>query len=141
VHYFFSARISQGLRSQKHCLLPRENSQKQPQQAKAVLAQKTSNLTEKVRRKAGYFPVNTGKVHPLQIPVISLILYCKRLTLYCKCLTLAHTTISYFFCGGFSLGTSRSQISLLEFDKCFHRINSTFPIYGLQPRKLRQEIS
>jgi hypothetical protein len=25
---------------------------------------------------AGYFPVNTGKVQPLQMPVISLILYC-----------------------------------------------------------------
>jgi hypothetical protein len=82
------------LYGQKHCLLPIENSQKQPQQAKAVLAQKSSNLTEKVRRKAGYFPVNTGKVHPLQIPVISLILYCKRLTLYCKSLILADATIS-----------------------------------------------
>ncbi|WP_333447671.1 hypothetical protein [Microcoleus sp. herbarium2] len=45
-----SARISQDLRSQKHCLLSRKNCQKQPQQAKAVLAQKSSNLTEKVRR-------------------------------------------------------------------------------------------
>jgi hypothetical protein len=49
-------------------LLPIENSHNQPQQAKAVSAQKSSNLTEKVRRKAGYFPVNTGKVQPLQIP-------------------------------------------------------------------------
>jgi hypothetical protein len=57
-------------------LLPRENSHNQPQQAKARTAQKNSNLTEKVRRKAGYFPVNTGKVQFLQMPVISLILYC-----------------------------------------------------------------
>ncbi|MGB8689846.1 MAG: hypothetical protein WCD53_21270 [Microcoleus sp.] len=89
MHYFLSARISQSLRSQKHCLLPRENSQKQPQQAKARTAQKSSNLTEKFRRKAGYFRVNTGRVQPLQMPVISLILYCKYLTLYGTCLTLA----------------------------------------------------
>ncbi|MEG4533987.1 hypothetical protein [Microcoleus sp. D2_18a_D3] len=50
-------------------MLLTKNSNNQPQQAKAVSAQKSSNLTEKVRRKAGYFPVNTGKVQPLQIPV------------------------------------------------------------------------
>jgi hypothetical protein len=77
-------------------LLPKLNSQNQPQQAKARTAQKSSNLTEKVRRKAGYFPVNTGRAQSLQMPVISLTLYCKRLTLYCKCLTLADATISYF---------------------------------------------
>jgi hypothetical protein len=32
--YFSSARISQGLRSQKHCLLPKLNSNNQPQQEK-----------------------------------------------------------------------------------------------------------
>jgi len=96
VYYFLLARKSQGLRSQNHCLLPRENSQNQPQQANVRSTQKSSNLTEKVRRKAGYFRVNTGKVQPLQMPVISLILYCKRLTLYCKCLILTLTTISYF---------------------------------------------
>ena len=66
--YFSSARISQGLRLQNHCLLPRENRHNLPQQANARSAQKSSNLTEKVRRKAGYFPVNTGKVQFLQIP-------------------------------------------------------------------------
>jgi len=76
VHCFSLKVINKALYGQNHCLLPIENSQNQPQQAKAVLAEKSSNLTEKVRRKAGYFPVNTGKVHPLQIPVISLILYC-----------------------------------------------------------------
>ncbi|MEG4584597.1 hypothetical protein QUA54_05000 [Microcoleus sp. MOSTC5] len=35
---------------------------------------------------AGYFRVNTGRVQFLQMPVILLTLYCKRLTLYCKCL-------------------------------------------------------
>jgi hypothetical protein len=49
-----------------------------------------------VQAFAGYFRVKTGKVQSLQMPVISLILYCKRLTLYCKCLTLADATISYF---------------------------------------------
>jgi hypothetical protein len=33
-------------------------------------------------------------VQPLQMPVVSLILYSKHLILYCKCLTLAHTKIS-----------------------------------------------
>ncbi len=74
VYYFFSARINHGLRSQKHCLLPRENRQNQPQQAKAVLAQKSSKGTVKCRRKAGYVRVNTGRVQSLQMPVISLIL-------------------------------------------------------------------
>ena len=32
--YFSSARITQGLRSQKHCLLPKLNSHNQPQQKK-----------------------------------------------------------------------------------------------------------
>jgi len=76
VHCFSLKVINKALYGQKHCLLPIENSHNQPQQAKAVLAQKSSNLTEKFRRKAGYFPVNTGKVQPLQMPVISLTLYC-----------------------------------------------------------------
>ncbi|WP_172189756.1 hypothetical protein [Microcoleus asticus] len=44
-----SARITQGLRSQNHCLLPRENSENQPQQANVRSTQKGSSLTEKVR--------------------------------------------------------------------------------------------
>ncbi|WP_333412515.1 hypothetical protein [Microcoleus sp. T2B6] len=65
------------------------------EQPKAASTSKGSPCTKKQQfdRKsqafAGYFPVNTGKVQPLQIPVISLILYCKPLTLYCTCLTLA----------------------------------------------------
>jgi hypothetical protein len=42
----------------------------------ARTAQKGSNLTGNCRRKAGYFQVNTGRVQSLQMPVISLILYC-----------------------------------------------------------------
>jgi hypothetical protein len=76
VHYFSSGRKSQVLYGQKPCLLPKLNSHNQPQQANARTAQKSSNLTEKFRRKAGYFRVNTGRVQPLQMPVISLILYC-----------------------------------------------------------------
>jgi len=94
VHYFLSARKNQVLYGQKHCLLPRKNSLNQPQQAKARTAQKSSNLTEKVRRLQDICREITGRVQPLQMPVISLILYCKRLTLYCKCLTLADATIS-----------------------------------------------
>jgi hypothetical protein len=55
VHCFYLKVINKALYGQNHCLLPRENSQKQPQQAKAVLAQKTSNLTEKVRRLQDIF--------------------------------------------------------------------------------------
>jgi hypothetical protein len=69
VRYFLSARIIQGLRSQKHCLLPRENSHNQSQQVKAQTAQKGSNLAGNCRWQAGYFRVNTGKMQPLQIPV------------------------------------------------------------------------
>jgi hypothetical protein len=71
VHCFYLKAINKALYGQNHCLLPRENRHNQSQQAKAVLAQKSSNLTEKVRRKAGYFRVNTGKVHPLQIPALA----------------------------------------------------------------------
>src|SRR4028118_647399 len=94
VHCFSLKVINKALYGQNHCLLPRENSHNQPQQAKARTAQKSSNLTEKVRRKAGYFRVNTGRVQPLQMPVVSLILYSKHLILYGPCLTLAHTKIS-----------------------------------------------
>jgi len=89
VHCFSLKVINKALYGQKHCLLPIENSHNLPQQANVRSTQKSSNLTEKVRRKAGYFPVNTGKVQPLQMPVISLILYCTCLTLYCTYLTLA----------------------------------------------------
>jgi hypothetical protein len=75
-------------------LLRKLNSHNQSQQVKARTAQKSSNLTEKVRRKAGYFPVNTGKVQPLQIPAFRLTLYGPCLTLYGPCLTLADATIS-----------------------------------------------
>jgi hypothetical protein len=55
VHYFCFCTQKSGLRSQNHCLLPRENSHNQPQQAKAVSAQKSSNLTEKVRHLQDIF--------------------------------------------------------------------------------------
>jgi hypothetical protein len=76
VHRIYLKLVNKVLYGQKHCLLPIENSHNQPQQAKARTAQKSSNLTEKFRRKAGYFQVNTGKMQFLQMPVISLILYC-----------------------------------------------------------------
>jgi len=71
VHRFYLKLVNKILYGQKHCLLPIEKSENQPQQAKARTAQKSSNLTEKVRRKAGYLQVNTGKVQPLQIPVFT----------------------------------------------------------------------
>jgi hypothetical protein len=55
VHCFSLKVINKALYGQNHCLLPIENSQNQPQQAKAVLAQKSSNLTEKVRRLQDIF--------------------------------------------------------------------------------------
>jgi hypothetical protein len=69
VHYFCFCTQKSGLRSQKHCLLAKLNSHNQPQQTKARTAQKSSNLTEKFRRKAGYFQVNTGRMQFLQMPV------------------------------------------------------------------------
>jgi hypothetical protein len=68
VHCFSLKVINKALYGQNHCLLLIKNSQNQPQQAKARTAQKSSSLTEKVRRKAGYFQVNTGRVQSLQIP-------------------------------------------------------------------------
>jgi hypothetical protein len=61
---------------------------------KGTLDTKKQQFDRKSQAFAGYFPVNTGKVQPLQMPVISLILYCTCLTLYCTCLTLADATIS-----------------------------------------------
>jgi hypothetical protein len=70
---------------------------KQPKPAstsKGSPCTKKQQFDRQIQAFAGYLQVNTGKVQPLQMPVISLILYCKRLTLYCKCLTLADATIS-----------------------------------------------
>jgi hypothetical protein len=76
-------------------LLATEREQPKPASTgKGTLDTKKQQFDRKSQAFAGYFPVNTGKVQPLQIPVISLILYCKRLTLYCKCLILADATIS-----------------------------------------------
>jgi hypothetical protein len=69
VHRFYLKLVNKVLYGQKHCLLPRENSHNQSQQVKAQTAQKGSNLAGNCRRKAGYFPVNTGRVQPLQKPV------------------------------------------------------------------------
>jgi hypothetical protein len=55
VHYFYLKVINKALYGQKHCLLPIENSYNQPQPAKAVLAQKSSNLTEKFRHLQDIF--------------------------------------------------------------------------------------
>ncbi|MEG4208155.1 hypothetical protein QUA20_30090 [Microcoleus sp. Pol7_A1] len=66
--------------------------QEQPKPAskgKGTNSTKKQQFDRQIQAFAGYFQVNTGKVHPLQIPVILLILYCKRLTLYGTCLTLA----------------------------------------------------
>jgi hypothetical protein len=70
---------------------------KQPKPAstgKGTNSTKKQQFDRKIQAFAGYFRVNTGRVQPLQMPVISLILYCIRLILYCKCLTLGHTKIS-----------------------------------------------
>jgi hypothetical protein len=64
---------------------------KQPKPAstnKGTNSTKKQQFDRKIQAFAGYFLVNTGRVQPLQMPVISLILYCKRLTLYCKSLIL-----------------------------------------------------
>jgi hypothetical protein len=71
VHCFYLKLVNKVLYRQKHCLLLIKNSQNQPQPAKARTAQKSSNLTEKFRRKAGYVRVNTGKVQFLQMPAFS----------------------------------------------------------------------
>ncbi|WP_333311112.1 hypothetical protein, partial [Microcoleus sp. B7-D4] len=55
VHCFSLKVINKALYGQKHCLLPIENSHNQPQPAKAVSAQKSSNLTEKVRHLQDIF--------------------------------------------------------------------------------------
>ena len=83
VHRFYLKLVNKVLYGQKHCLLPIENSENQPQQAKARTAQKSSNLTEKVRHLQDIFRYLQVKCTP-----------CKPLTLYCTCLTLADATIS-----------------------------------------------
>jgi len=73
--------------------------QEQPKAAstsKGSPCTKKQQFDRKIQAFAGYFRVNTGRVQFLQMPVSSLILYCKYLTLYCKCLTLGRTKISYF---------------------------------------------
>jgi hypothetical protein len=55
VHGFYLTVINKALYGQNHCLLPIENSHNQPQQAKARTAQKSSNLTEKVRHLQDIF--------------------------------------------------------------------------------------
>jgi hypothetical protein len=55
VHCFYLTVINKALYGQNHCLLPIENSHNQPQQAKARTAQKSSNLTEKVRHLQDIF--------------------------------------------------------------------------------------
>jgi hypothetical protein len=55
VHCFYLKVINKALYGHNHCLLPRENRQNQPQQAKARTAQKSSNLTEKVRHLQDIF--------------------------------------------------------------------------------------
>jgi hypothetical protein len=55
VHCFSLKVINKALYGQNHCLLPIENSHNLPQQAKAVSAQKSSNLTEKVRHLQDIF--------------------------------------------------------------------------------------
>jgi hypothetical protein len=62
--------------------------------SKARTAQKSSNLTDKFRHLQDIFRIKTGRVQPLQMPVISLILDNKRLILYGTCLTLGHKKIS-----------------------------------------------
>jgi hypothetical protein len=71
VHCFYLKRVNKVLYEQKHCLLLTKNSHNQSKQVMARTAQKSSNLTEKVRRKAGHFQVKTGKVQSLQMPVFS----------------------------------------------------------------------
>jgi hypothetical protein len=55
VHCFYLKVINKALYGQNHCLLPRENSPNQSQQVKAQTAQKSSSLTEKVRRLQDIF--------------------------------------------------------------------------------------
>jgi hypothetical protein len=86
VHYFYLKGINKVLYGQNHCLLPKLNSPNQPQQAKAVPAQKSSKGTVKYKRQAGHLRVKTGRVQFIQLPVPLLILYSKYPTLYCKCL-------------------------------------------------------
>jgi hypothetical protein len=54
VHYFFSARINQGLRSHKTLLATKTNTHNQPQQANARSTQKVV-LWQESAGVAGYF--------------------------------------------------------------------------------------
>ena len=44
--------------------------------SKGTLDTKKQQFDRKIQTFAGYFRVNTGRLQPLQMPVISLILYC-----------------------------------------------------------------
>jgi hypothetical protein len=58
-------------------LLATKTKQRKPASTgKCTLDTKKQQFDRKSQAFAGYFQVNTGKVHPLQIPVILLILYC-----------------------------------------------------------------
>jgi hypothetical protein len=74
VHCFYLKVINKALYGQNHCLLPIENSQNQPQQAKARIAQKSSNLTDKFRRLLDIFRYNQRECSP-----------CKSLNYTCFC--------------------------------------------------------
>jgi hypothetical protein len=79
-------------------LLATEREQPKPASTgKGTNSTKKQQFDRKIQAFAGYSRVNTGKVQPLQMPVISLILYCKCLTLYCKCLILTlHNNYLFF---------------------------------------------
>jgi hypothetical protein len=67
---------------------------------------KKAVIWHKIAAFAGYVRVNTGRVQSLQMPVISLTLYCKCLTLYCKCLRCDR---SLFTVDGYGVGSCKSQ--------------------------------
>ncbi|AFZ10925.1 hypothetical protein Osc7112_6840 (plasmid) [Oscillatoria nigro-viridis PCC 7112] len=73
-----------------------------PNRSRHEQHKKGSNLTEKFRRKAGYFQVNTGKMQSLQIPAFRLILYCFPSDFIRHLPDLrAHQKSANFFGGGF----------------------------------------
>jgi hypothetical protein len=58
-------------------LLATEREQPKPAStSKGSLCTKKQQFDRKSQAFAGYFPVNTGKVQPLQIPAFRLTLYC-----------------------------------------------------------------
>ncbi|MEG4114133.1 MULTISPECIES: hypothetical protein [unclassified Microcoleus] len=79
-------------------MLATEREQPKPASTgKGTLATKKQQFDRKLQAFAGYFRVNIGRVQPLQMPVISLILYGTCLTLYGTCLTLAlHKNLIFF---------------------------------------------